>query len=402
MGTVGLLMCGSAGFAQQTNMVALENGAVLTSYTSEFGGRNQAAWIALALIDSDPKVGWSSAKNQALQNEFVFELAEDYLLQRLLFDNTHTDEPTHAGISARNVLVFVSQDGTEGSYRQVFQGEISAGKVTDLQLEQPAPARWIKLVLADNGGHAEYTELMEFSALGQPLGNRQEATEFSGVYSTNWGPFFLKYNNGELSGCYDHDNGNFVGTSVDGVMNIEWREDGDDSGSAVLAVSANGAQFSGLWYKNAELYGTWMGTRTADQSRAPNCAGVLKTVTKSKVAQSLDTYGVSRLYGIYFDFDSDVIKPESAQTLSQVHAWLVNNPGKSVVFEGHTDSQGKDDYNRTLSNRRAYAVITWLAQQGVDVNRLEHVGHGESLPVADNATANGRSLNRRVEMKVLN
>jgi len=85
-----------------------------------------------------------------------------------------------------------------------------------------------------------------------------------------------------------------------------------------------------------------------------------------------------------------------------VKAWLAANPGKTVVFEGHTDAKGSDDYNQTLSAKRAAAVVLWLSANGIDMNRLSHTGHGEAFPVADNSTENGRSLNRRVEMKVLN
>ncbi|QFT30173.1 Outer membrane porin F precursor [Labrenzia sp. THAF82] len=388
--------------AQQISVVALENGAVLKSYTSEFGGRNSGSWIALALIDGDPTIGWSSAQHQSAPNEFVFELAEDYVLEALSFDNTHTDEPTHPGISAQGVKVFVSDDRADGPYREIYQGNIAPTGITTVGLEKKETARFVKLLLSTNGGHAEYTELMEFAAFGQPQGNRQQTSNFSGVYTTNWGPFYLKFSDGELSGCYDHDNGKFVGTSVGGVMNIEWREDGEDSGSAVLALSASGDQFSGLWYKNAELHGTWIGKRSVDQAGAPQCAAIVQTSTKSKVAQSLDAYGVTRLYGIYFDFDSDVIKPESATTLNQVQAWLKDNPGKRVVFEGHTDAKGSDAYNQSLSAKRAAAVVRWLSGQGVDIGNLTHVGLGEIQPVADNATETGRSLNRRVEMKILN
>ncbi|MBO6892784.1 MAG: OmpA family protein [Roseibium sp.] len=406
---VGLL-CGFAGMAfpgytahaSELNVVALQNGAVLISQTSEFGDRASAEWIALALIDGNSKIGWSSAKNRSAPNEFVFELASDHELRSFSFDNTHTDEPTHPGISARSFTVLVSDQAKGGPYWKVAEGNLVAGDVTQISLDQPVRARRVKLVLSSNGGHPEYTELMEFSAFGAPLAERQKIESFSGVYQTNWGPFFLTYNNRELSGCYDHDNGNFTGKEVGGVMNIEWREDNDDTGSAVLAITSDGAQFNGLWYRDAKLQGTWTGTRSGDQSQRPKCAAALVQSQKSQVAQSLDSYGTTRLYGIYFDFDSDVIKPQSAETLEQVAAWLRDNPGKSVIFEGHTDSKGSDAYNQTLSAKRAAAVVRWLTGQGLEGARLAHNGFGEQQPVADNATENGRSLNRRVEMKVLN
>ena len=284
----------------------------------------------------------------------------------------------------------------------MYGGELQLASENRVALNQPASGRWVKLVVDGNGGYQEYTELMEFSAFGIPQSDRQEAGNYSGVYETNWGRFFLNYENGELSGCYDHDNGYFSGKTVGGLMNIEWHEDNDDNGTAALAITADGSQFSGLWYKEAELWGTWVGKLSNDQAARPACAPKVHSKTKSQVSYSLDTYGAVKLYGIYFDFDSDAIKPESAKTLGEILSWLNANPGKSVIFEGHTDSKGSDRYNEFLSGQRAVAVENWLTSQGIDGSRLTSVGRGEIQPVAPNTTANGRSLNRRVEMRVVN
>ena len=72
-----------------------------------------------------------------------------------------------------------------------------------------------------------------------------------------------------------------------------------------------------------------------------------------------------------------------------------------IVVSGHTDSKGSVDYNQALSERRADSVAEYLLDQGVVVARLETIGFGEANPIADNATAEGRSLNRRVELSLL-
>jgi len=386
--------------AEQVNAVSLEQGAVLRSYTSEYGGRGSDKWIALALIDGSETVGWSSAKGQAAPNTFLFELATDYALSSLAFDNRYAEETSYPGIAARRVSVSVSATGAANSFVEIFNGPIGAQDVTSAKIGEPVTARWISLTILDNGGYGPYTELMEFSAFGAPTRPRLQGQSFQAVFNTNWGPFFLTHDEGELRGCYDHDNGRFAGADVDGVMNIEWRENGDQTGSAVLAISEDGSAFNGFWYVDGALRGTWSGQRAADGSRRPACAPGLISPAKSHVAQSLDDSGSARLYGIYFDFDSDVIKPESARTLGDVLSWLTENPSKTVIFEGHTDSKGDDAYNQTLSSKRAVAVSNWLVSQGIADNRLASVGMGESRPVADNATANGRSLNRRVEIRI--
>ena len=74
---------------------------------------------------------------------------------------------------------------------------------------------------------------------------------------------------------------------------------------------------------------------------------------------------------------------------------------RQVEIGGHTDSLGSNAYNQKLSQRRAESVKTYLSERGVDANRMEVKGYGEAEPVAPNDTAEGRELNRRVELKIL-
>ncbi|MGB5302886.1 MAG: OmpA family protein [Gemmatimonadota bacterium] len=105
--------------------------------------------------------------------------------------------------------------------------------------------------------------------------------------------------------------------------------------------------------------------------------------------------------GIFFDVDSDVIRPESTPTLRDIGDMLDSHPDLSLIIEGHTDSEGEDNYNLELSERRAQAVVRYLVDaQEVSSDRLSAAGLGESAPVADNSTPEGRQQNRRVELVV--
>ncbi len=106
------------------------------------------------------------------------------------------------------------------------------------------------------------------------------------------------------------------------------------------------------------------------------------------------------LRGINFDFDSATIKPEFEGVLDAGVEALKENPGVRVQVAGYTDSVGTDEYNQGLSERRANAVLGYLSSHGIDASRLTAVGNGESNPVADNATADGRAQNRRVELNI--
>jgi outer membrane protein OmpA-like peptidoglycan-associated protein len=107
-----------------------------------------------------------------------------------------------------------------------------------------------------------------------------------------------------------------------------------------------------------------------------------------------------KLNNIYFDFDKYDLKPESNSELDRVFRFLNSNPGIKVEISAHTDSKGSDEYNLDLSQKRAQSVVDYLVVKGIIVERLAARGYGESVPVADNETEEGRALNRRVEMRI--
>jgi len=106
------------------------------------------------------------------------------------------------------------------------------------------------------------------------------------------------------------------------------------------------------------------------------------------------------LDNVLFDFDKTAIKPDGMKILDRLVAFLKENPDKRVDLEGHTDSIGTDKYNQGLSERRAASVQAYLTKQGVASSRITTKGFGESKPIADNKTKEGRVKNRRVEIRV--
>jgi outer membrane protein OmpA-like peptidoglycan-associated protein len=117
-----------------------------------------------------------------------------------------------------------------------------------------------------------------------------------------------------------------------------------------------------------------------------------------KLASALADQGHVALYGIYFDTDKATLKPESEATLQQVRALLVAQPALKLEVQGHTDNTSTPAHNQKLSEDRAASVDAWLVAHGIDGARLVPKGYAASKPVADNATPQGRALNRRVEL----
>ncbi len=106
---------------------------------------------------------------------------------------------------------------------------------------------------------------------------------------------------------------------------------------------------------------------------------------------------ISLLEQIQFEFDSQVIKPESFPLLDHAFKVLAANPEYKLLVEGHTDNIGTEAYNLDLSMRRARAVFYYLTLKGIDEDRVIYKGYGSSRPKATNSTAEGRAQNRRVE-----
>jgi OmpA-OmpF porin, OOP family len=122
-------------------------------------------------------------------------------------------------------------------------------------------------------------------------------------------------------------------------------------------------------------------------------------VNSDDMRQSLHDSGKVALYGLYFDVDKDVIKPESQPTLAEIAKLLSSDPALRLHVVGHTDNQGKPDYNLDLSRRRAASVQRELTgKYAVSANRLDAFGCGPYSPMASNEADDGRAKNRRVEL----
>jgi OOP family OmpA-OmpF porin len=120
--------------------------------------------------------------------------------------------------------------------------------------------------------------------------------------------------------------------------------------------------------------------------------------TTAALEKSIAQTGTATIYGIHFDTGSAKLRPESLPALQAVLGLINSRPGSHWIIAGHTDNQGSVQLNGPLSQSRAASVISWLTAHGVASGRLEPHGFGSTRPIADNSTAAGRFLNRRVEI----
>ena len=120
---------------------------------------------------------------------------------------------------------------------------------------------------------------------------------------------------------------------------------------------------------------------------------------ESGLAQQLEKEGRAKVYDLYFDFRSDVLRPESGKVLAEIAQVMKQHPDWTLGVEGNTDNIGGDKYNLDLSQRRAAAVKAALTKQyQISPQRLETSGFGASHPIDTNDTIEGRARNRRVEL----
>lgn len=115
----------------------------------------------------------------------------------------------------------------------------------------------------------------------------------------------------------------------------------------------------------------------------------------------LSQYDEVHLDNILFEFDKAELTSEGVKKLNEVYRLLKSNEAMALQVLGHTDNKGSEDYNMALSHRRADVVMSYLERKGIDEKRLEEAFFGDTRPVADNSTEEGRQKNRRVEFRVI-
>jgi OOP family OmpA-OmpF porin len=160
----------------------------------------------------------------------------------------------------------------------------------------------------------------------------------------------------------------------------------------------NWVNSTGIVWKNGTNELCWRNANWTPATAAPGCDGAIAAKPKAAPqAAAKVTLNADAL----FDFDKSVLKPAAKASLDSLAGKVKSLTLEVIVAVGHTDSIGTDAYNQKLSIRRAEAVKKYLVSQGIEAKRIYVEGKGESQPVADNKTKEGRAKNRRVQIEAI-
>lgn len=371
------------------DLLALANGALVIKGAKP-ADRNGEAWH---MLDEDPATGWCS--DTGTWNEpTTIELASRSTIKSVAFD---TSKDEWEGRVPKEVLLEVSDTSATDGFKPLADVTLS-GKQADetFPIAAPTPARWLRVTLKSMHT-GNIAQIMELRAFGDRV-EQPAMPNVTGTYKTDLGEIHLKQDGATVTGCYDHGVAPLVGGMEGRLLKFEWNVENDDRGPAIMIFGSDRA-FGGHW----KMTGVAAEHPRLDPFDATKTSAEPGTCPQWKPPQDamgaeLKKSGRVRLYGINFDSDSDVIRPESKPTLDQVAAMLKSSPELKITIEGHTDNTSTPEHNQQLSEKRANAVKQYLVTNGIDAGRLTAAGFGATKPVASNDNALGRAENRRVEL----
>ncbi|NWF37853.1 OmpA family protein [Mariprofundus sp. NF] len=180
--------------------------------------------------------------------------------------------------------------------------------------------------------------------------------------------------------------------------------DAKAAGAERCAPKLQAQAVASLYWAGHELEET--GNYDAGEHAEEEAMLVARAVAKAKAAKAASKGKcmpeIIKLSGIQFPHDSARLTPAATAILDNAVKTLQRRSSIKVEVAAHTDSSGSNEYNQALSDRRAASVMNYLGTHGVSASRLTSKGYGESQPIVSNATKEGRTANRRVELRVLN
>ena len=364
---------------------------------------------AKAVVDGSLEtVGIGIPRREPLPHRLVVELPSATNFRSFAVPEMNEFGPAR-GRHIRTVVIEGSMDGPETGFRPLatLVLELDRGAPQEFPVPDPFPVRWVRVELRDRllPAPADFDQhtFSELQGFGEQEPWEVPDDRFSGLWrlrrtGINDAPGLniveMVQEGSEIRGCQvsGGQHTTLAGSLEGGVARLTLDVENENGGvPAVATVTSEGdlvgARFSG------GFHAFW----ASPDPEAPSACGEEVEPEDPIVAAMLDGR-VSIIYGIHFDVDSDVLRPDATPALERILAALQALGDQGMLIAGHTDSDGTDEHNLDLSQRRAGAVVAWLVERGVAPGRLAPQGRGEAEPVADNDTSAGKALNRRVEV----
>lgn len=373
------------------DLMTFAQGVLPVSITSSPADTRSLSGHAIGLIDGNPRKLSMTPKpgGDDLTLTIVYALPAPTTFDRFAVPEIR-ETPSPSQTFFKTVEVAGSVESPDGPFVPLAQGALSEhggrGEVTELTVvDAPPEVSWVRLTLS--GGlellrEQTFFEFTEVIANGtqQPVEN---AEGFSGVWSGRGVNIELAQDGVTVTGCYDKKD-KLTGT-VDGRVLRALGADDAGVQTQFILIAAEDGSLKGLRSTNGAPFRDYNG---APSDKTPVCL----TPEPPKLGCG------AVVHGIGFDFDSDVLRPDSAPILQAMFEGLSAEGDARVSIVGHSSSEGAEDYNRDLSERRAASVVAALVKLGFDAGRISAAGMGEDDPIASNDDEAGRSLNRRVEV----
>lgn len=370
--------------------------------------RSAAPDIALDGMPDTRPIG--VPRHAPLPHEWVVELPSATRFSRFAVPKLGEFGPAK-GKHVKTVEIHGSNRSANDGFELLATLRIEPGQPAgqDFPADKETPVRWLKIRLLDRYTPQEndadavlFSELLGYGAQEE---RAPPEKGFNGIWNLRRGYdvsrnlIELKQEGGEIRGCQvlggqhsaisgsvEDGMARLVATSVQGGRNV--------SVPMIARITSEG-EIRGVGSFHGGL-SPFSGVPAPEGTPSP-CPSLAKPANPVEMALKAGLAAV--LYGIHFDVDSDVLRPDATLALEQILAALQANPEIRATIEGHTDSDGGDAHNLDLSQRRATAVVAWLIARKIPADRLQALGKGETAPIADNASAVGRAMNRRVEVR---
>ena len=394
---LALALAGTAS-AQEPNRLDLftfSNGVLFVSQTGLATGSTDTA---LRVIDGDAyRMGLTV--DRAGPVEFIYKLPAATTFDRFAIPNV--EEAPGNVTFVRSVTVSGSLEGPDEGYQMLAAFELETHgpdeEVTERVPDLVTPVRWVKLNFA--GGINILPEHIGRTAIrfSELIGNgTQETRPLSDAFDGVWDlrlterldlrgvPFELRQTGATISGCHGY-------VRLQGTVN----------GAIARATGVDTrSDREGAFIFVADEDGTLHGNISINRGRFAPRTAVVDPETTSAPCTDPPAEPIACGANVYvnFEFDSAVIRPESDQVLADLHTQLLAENAHRVSITGHTSTEGSVEYNLSLSERRAQAVVDDLVKRGFDGANISAVGKGESEPlISPDRDESARSLNRRVQ-----